>query len=51
MSHHSSAYVLEPSLPAQAGKRAPGFWAGFYDAWLKAYGNRVDGNGSVICEL
>lgn len=51
MSHNSSAIALEQSLSSPARKSVRGFWASFYDAWLKAYGTRVDSNGNVICEL
>jgi hypothetical protein len=50
MSNQSSTYEQSMSLPALR-KPGRGFFRSFFDAWLKAYGNRVDGHGNVMLEL
>jgi hypothetical protein len=52
MSNQSSAVASAESVSSQAVRQpGRGFFRSFFDAWLKAYGNRVDSNGNVMCEL
>jgi hypothetical protein len=52
MSNQSSTYDQAQSMSSPAVREpGRGFFRGFFDAWLKAYGNRVDGNGNIMCEL
>jgi hypothetical protein len=50
MSNQSSTYDQAVSLPALR-KPGSGFFRSFIAAWIAAYGNRVDSNGNVMCEL
>jgi hypothetical protein len=50
MSNQSSTYEQAMSLPALR-KPGRGFFRSFFAAWMAAYGNRVDSNGNVMCEL
>jgi hypothetical protein len=52
MSNQSSAYASAESMSTPAVREpGRGFFRSFFDAWLAAYGNRVDANGNVMCEL
>jgi hypothetical protein len=52
MSNQSSTFDPAQSMISPAvRKQGRGFFRSFFDAWLKAYGNRVDGHGNVMLEL
>jgi hypothetical protein len=52
MSNHSSAAASAESMSFPT-VRAPGkgFWRSLFDAWVASYGNRIDPEGHVMCEL
>jgi hypothetical protein len=50
MSNQSSTFE-QPMSSAVVRTPGRGFFRSFFDAWLKAYGNRVDSHGNVMCEL
>lgn len=57
MSYHSStafrgASSASAPAPASSGASNAGtLWHRLVAAWLRAYGNRIDANGNIICEL
>jgi hypothetical protein len=52
MSNQSSTYEQAQSMSIPAlRKPGRGFFRSFFAAWIAAYGNRVDSNGNVMCEL
>jgi hypothetical protein len=57
MSNQSSTYEQAQAISIQAARKPArgffrSFFAGFANAWLKAYGSsRVDSRGNVMCEL
>jgi hypothetical protein len=57
MSNQSSTYGQAQAISIQAARKPArgffrSFFAGFANAWLKAYGSsRVDSRGNVMCEL
>jgi hypothetical protein len=52
MSNHSSAVAQMESM-SSSPIRTPGrgFWRSLFDAWVAAYGNRIDPEGAIMCEL
>jgi hypothetical protein len=52
MSNQSSTYEQAQAISIPAVRKpGRGFFRSFFDAWIAAYGNRVDSNGNVMVEL
>ena len=52
MSSQSSAIASAQSLSVPPlRKPGQGFFRSLFAAWVAAYGNRVDPDGQVLCEL
>jgi hypothetical protein len=51
MSNNSTAFAPAHTMSAPAAKPAHGVWQRLYQAWLDAYGTRIDSNGNIMCEL
>jgi hypothetical protein len=54
MSNNHSAALTAAQMATSAGTATgtgSSFWRRLVDAWVRAYGNRVDSRGNIMCEL